>query len=420
MVISATVFEFPQSSESITAYSSATGAAAGSRTDALTRYGFPVRARLGIGLAFGFSVHRFSQFFYLCYFSYHRKRPKLSDIICKLTTTDSHKLKAFYLWMASGGTPVHKKSVDIRLLTCPRHLQPRSKWRASYNRFTIRIVLKIPQEKTCATKRLVYISSMICKEQIHMRLHLEESAESPDRLQKSQHQNGTSKSPEDRREYMRKWRSENRDRCRNYSRQEYLRNYDRYRSRRGTEEYKKNLRDYMERYRAKYPDRYLSALRKSNRKHSSKRKAYRQNPENQARRRKIETERYRTDPQYMLAKRLRSRITEAFKIANAKRNCSMIDLVGCSSEHLLAHIESQFTNGMNWENKSSYEIDHKVPMSAFQLDDDEEAKWACYWENLQPLSPIDNLIKHDTIPHPLPPWLPPHIAERIIKRNESK
>lgn len=71
MVISATVLRFPAGSESILAYSLASGAAAGFLADALTRYGFLVQARLGIGLAFGFSVHRFSQI-------YHRAIQSLS------------------------------------------------------------------------------------------------------------------------------------------------------------------------------------------------------------------------------------------------------------------------------------------------------------------------------------------------------
>lgn len=50
-VISPGVLRFPEGSEHILAYSAASGAAAGSLQAALARYGFPVRARLGIGMA---------------------------------------------------------------------------------------------------------------------------------------------------------------------------------------------------------------------------------------------------------------------------------------------------------------------------------------------------------------------------------
>lgn len=250
-----------------------------------------------------------------------------------------------------------------------------------------------------------------------MQLHLESEEDNLALQPKCQPQEETSKRIESKREYHRKWREEHRERCREHSRLDYRRNYARYRAKRGTEEFKARLREYMRQYRLKYPERYLAALRESNRKHKAKRKAYLQKPENQSRRREIEIRRYRTDIQYMLSKRIRARITEAFSRSKAKRNSHLIDLVGCSGEHLIKHIESQFVNGMNWEDKSSYEIDHKVPLSAFLLQDPEEAKWACHWKNLQPLNPRDNLVKHDTIPSPLPDWLPHHIAERINSRR---
>ena len=84
VVISATILRFPVGSESILACSVASGAAAGFLTDALTRYGFRVTARLGIGLAHRFSVHRFSQIFILFIESYSQNAPVVKR--CNLQT----------------------------------------------------------------------------------------------------------------------------------------------------------------------------------------------------------------------------------------------------------------------------------------------------------------------------------------------
>ena len=261
---------------------------------------------------------------------------------------------------------------------------------------------------------------MICEEQIHMQKHLEGLEASPDQKENQPPHERTSKSLEERKEYMRQWRSANKERCRLYSRNEYRRNYANYRDRRGKPEYKAKLREYMRGYRTEYPERYLAALKKSNHKHKAKRQAYLKRPENKARRRAIENRRYRTDPQYQLAKRLRARLSEEFKLQGVSRNDSVLELTGCSYEFLKCHIESQFTNGMVWGDSSTYEVDHIVPLSAFDMRDDEEAKASCNWRNLRPMTPYDNASKQDTIQSPLPPWLPAHIAERIINRTETK
>jgi hypothetical protein len=38
-------------------------------------------------------------------------------------------------------------------------------------------------------------------------------------------------------------------------------------------------------------------------------------------------------------------------------------LVGYTVEDLMAHLESLFVGGMNWENMGDWHIDHKVPKS---------------------------------------------------------
>ena len=70
-----------------------------------------------------------------------------------------------------------------------------------------------------------------------------------------------------------------------------------------------------------------------------------------------------------------------------------MELTGCSKEDLIKHLESQFTDGMTWENYGEWHIDHIRPCCSFNLEDPEEQKTCFHWTNLQPLWAIDNMKK---------------------------
>jgi hypothetical protein len=76
------------------------------------------------------------------------------------------------------------------------------------------------------------------------------------------------------------------------------------------------------------------------------------------------------------------------------------DYYGCTSKELIEHIESQFVDGMTWENRGQYgwHLDHIRPLSSFDFtgdDMDEQLKVAWHYTNLQPLWWYDNLAKSD-------------------------
>lgn len=79
---------------------------------------------------------------------------------------------------------------------------------------------------------------------------------------------------------------------------------------------------------------------------------------------------------------------------NSKTGSAVTDL-GCSIDELSAHLESKFTDGMNWENygKTGWHIDHIRPLSSFDLTNQEDVRKACHYTNLQPLWWQDNLSK---------------------------
>ena len=92
---------------------------------------------------------------------------------------------------------------------------------------------------------------------------------------------------------------------------------------------------------------------------------------------------------------LRTNIRGRFKFELAKRGESKWikanEYLGCSWLELRAHLESQFTDGMTWDNYGEWHVDHIVPL-AIAEDRDELIK-LCHHTNLRPLWAFDNISK---------------------------
>lgn len=110
-------------------------------------------------------------------------------------------------------------------------------------------------------------------------------------------------------------------------------------------------------------------------------------------------QRYKTDIQFKIKARLRSRLGHALQ-KGIKSGSAVADL-GCSIEEFKTYIESKFylnknTNEqMNWDNwsKSGWQLDHIKPLYKFDLSNAIEFKEACHYTNLQPLWHEDHLNK---------------------------
>lgn len=111
-------------------------------------------------------------------------------------------------------------------------------------------------------------------------------------------------------------------------------------------------------------------------------------------------ERYATDSEYVLYQRLRSRMRYAVKAQASRRSSRTLELVGCSSKQLTAHIESQFVDGMSWSNRSQWHIDHIIPVSVFDLTTKEGQQAAFHYTNLRPLWADENRRKSAKPPTP--------------------
>jgi hypothetical protein len=107
-------------------------------------------------------------------------------------------------------------------------------------------------------------------------------------------------------------------------------------------------------------------------------------------------ERYETkNPNVKIARILRSRLRDALR-GNFKSGSAVGDL-GCSIDFLKEYLADKFQEGMSWDNYGEWHIDHKLPLSSFNLANREELLKAVHYTNLQPLWAIDNLKKSDRI-----------------------
>lgn len=101
----------------------------------------------------------------------------------------------------------------------------------------------------------------------------------------------------------------------------------------------------------------------------------------------------KTNINYRLSINLRKRLYDALH-KNFKAGSAVRDL-GCSLEKLKIHLETQFKNGMSWDNYgiNGWHIDHIIPLASFNLSNRSEFLNAFHYTNLQPLWWYDNLKK---------------------------
>jgi len=103
--------------------------------------------------------------------------------------------------------------------------------------------------------------------------------------------------------------------------------------------------------------------------------------------------RLREDPAYAILCRLRGRVRGAVKRQGAKKSISTMKLLGCTPDFFKRYIEKQFVDGMTWENKGKWHIDHRVPCAAFNMLDPLQQRYCFWYKNHQPMFANDNLRK---------------------------
>lgn len=147
---------------------------------------------------------------------------------------------------------------------------------------------------------------------------------------------------------------------------------------RETEKYKKYRKDYLEQNREE-----INKVKKLYK--LTNREKYLQDKKDYYRRKK-------NDPIFALSKRLRQRI---FHVLRNHKSKSTLEILGCSYEEFKIHIESQFTEGMSWDNLGDIHIDHIIPISSANTTED--VYRLNHYTNLQPLWAKDNLSKYNKL-----------------------
>lgn len=100
-------------------------------------------------------------------------------------------------------------------------------------------------------------------------------------------------------------------------------------------------------------------------------------------------DRVKNDPHFKTAKNIRKRLK---KLLKNKSMGAFSSMVGCSKEELVKHLESQFTEGMSWDNYGieGWHIDHIRPLASFDVTDSSTWKEANHYSNLRPSWKQDN------------------------------
>lgn len=68
--------------------------------------------------------------------------------------------------------------------------------------------------------------------------------------------------------------------------------------------------------------------------------------------------------------------------------------LGCTRDELRQHIEAQFVDGMSWDDRQGWHIDHVIPTAAI-TSANVDAKIVCHYTNLRPMWAEDNRAKGD-------------------------
>jgi len=104
-------------------------------------------------------------------------------------------------------------------------------------------------------------------------------------------------------------------------------------------------------------------------------------------------EKYHSDILFKLITNLRVRTKLFIKSYGMSKNNRTIEILGANPDIIKNHLESQFKDGMTWDNYgfNGWHIDHIIPLSSAKTE--EEVYTLCHYTNLQPLWAKDNFKK---------------------------
>ena len=102
--------------------------------------------------------------------------------------------------------------------------------------------------------------------------------------------------------------------------------------------------------------------------------------------RATENKRNRTNPIARLKRGCRIKINYLLKNYNSNPTSTILKLIDCTFQQLKDWLQSNFKEGMTFDNYGSvWSVDHVIPCAKFDLSKDDEIKNCIRWCNMQPL-----------------------------------
>ena len=114
---------------------------------------------------------------------------------------------------------------------------------------------------------------------------------------------------------------------------------------------------------------------------------------------KYKKNRYNNDPIFRLNQNIKNAVGRSLR--GNKNGQSWGKLVGYDCQELKEHLERQFKDGMTWENYGKWEVDHRIPVSIFNITGVKSKGFKKAWEleNLQPMWASENISKSNKLFH---------------------
>jgi hypothetical protein len=144
-------------------------------------------------------------------------------------------------------------------------------------------------------------------------------------------------------------------------------------------EWRENKKEHLKEYQKKWREDNRDKLRKTKRDYEKNRKD--------------------SDPLYKLVANFRTAIWTVLKESNVDKYGHYFDVLQYSPEELINHLEKQFKDDMTWDNYGIWHVDHKLPITSFNIQEmgDEEFMKCWCLDNLQPMWGEENIRKSNKV-----------------------
>jgi len=115
--------------------------------------------------------------------------------------------------------------------------------------------------------------------------------------------------------------------------------------------------------------------------------------------RDYERNRKARDPLYKLISNFRTAIYQVLKESNVEKNKHYFDILQYTPEQLILHLELQFKDTMSWDNYGDWHVDHKLPITHFNIQEMGDSEFMSCWslDNLQPMWGDENIKKSNKL-----------------------